>query len=155
MRKVRRAELSDFVPLARLYLYLNPGTPVLENPKAREIWSDILADPNVAVFVAVLGGELVASCTLITAPNLMRQGTPHAYLENVVTHGDHRRQGHGRAVIETALNDAWKRGCRQVALFTGRGRADPFVLDFYAKCGLREEGKAALIARCPVEHSPH
>ena len=150
MRKVRRAELSDFSSLARLYVYLNPSTPVLENPKAPEIWSDILANPNVAVFVAVLGGELVASCTLITAPNLMRQGTPNGFLENVVTHGDHRRQGHGRAVTEAALGEAWERGCTEVALFTGRARANPSVLDFYAKCGLREEGKAALIAQRPI-----
>ena len=81
MGEVRRAEPNDFVALAQLYLHLNAKTPVLDNPRAREIWSDIIADGRIAVFVSVVDDQLVASCTLITAPNLMLRGTPHAFLE--------------------------------------------------------------------------
>lgn len=152
-REVRRARLDDFVPIAQLYLHLNSQTPVLDNPKARETWLEIIADRNVAVFVGIVDAQLVASCTLITAPNLMLKGTPNAFLENVVTHGEYRRQGHGSSVIAAALQEAWRRGCSQVALFTGRGRANPYVLDFYESCGLHQEGKAALVARRPTELS--
>jgi GNAT superfamily N-acetyltransferase len=145
----RRAESGDFQRLAALYLHLNPNTPVLGNPQACETWAEIMASDHVAMFVRGVGKELVASCTLITAPNLMRQGTPHAFLENVVTHAAFRRQGHGRAVIQAALDEAWRLGCRHVALFTGRGRADPGVPAFYAACGLHPDGKQALIAHRP------
>ena len=71
---------------------------------------------------------------LITAPNLLRGGRPHGMIENVVTHPAFQRRGHGRAVIGAALDEAWKRGCHQVLLQSGR--ADPRVHAFYEGCGL-------------------
>ena len=46
---------------------------------------------------------------LISAPNLLRAGKSHAFLENVVTHPEFAGRGHGRAVVEAALAEAWAR----------------------------------------------
>jgi len=109
MRITRLAERDDFPQLLALYRQLNPRMPALPDDAAASIWDEMLNSPRVGLFVSSVGGELVATCLLATAPNLMRGGASHAILENVVTHRDHRRQGHGRATIEAALADAWQR----------------------------------------------
>jgi GNAT superfamily N-acetyltransferase len=129
----RRAEPADLGSLMELYLRLNPDTPRLSDDKAREIWADTLSRPGIPVFVSVIGSQVVATCVLITAPNLMRGGRPHALIENVVTHRDFRRQGIGKAVILAALDAAWSDNCRNVMLLTGR--KDPAVHRFYERCG--------------------
>lgn len=80
----------------------------------------------------------------------MRGGVPHGFIENVVTYPDVRRRGVGKATVRVALDDAWRRGCFQVLLMTGRGRANPFILTFYESCGFERGGKTGLVALRPV-----
>jgi ribosomal protein S18 acetylase RimI-like enzyme len=70
---------------------------------------------------------------LVTAPNILRNGRGHGYLDNVATHPEFRGQGHGRAVVEAALAEAWARDCHHVLLQSGR--EDPRVHRFYKGCG--------------------
>jgi GNAT superfamily N-acetyltransferase len=149
VRITRRAEQGDLPALLDLYLHLNADMPRLPDHQSQEIWTRTLSSDDVAVFVSVVDQNLVATCLLITAPNLMRGGAPHALLENVVTHRDFRRQGHGRATIGAALLEAWKRGCYHVFLVTGRGRAKSHVLSFYGRCGFQPGGKTGLVAVRP------
>ncbi len=125
--------------------------PVRPEERTDAIWAETLASKDTALtlFVGVIDGGVVSTCLLITGPNLMRGGAPHALLENVGTHRDPLRQGHGRATIGFALNDAWGRGCYHVFLVTGRGRANPYVLDFYASCGFETAAKTGLVVWRP------
>src|SRR5260221_9712424 len=100
MRLTRRAVADDLAPLQELHLHLNPNSPALPDDQARAIWCDILSRQGVIVFVCVVESKLVATCMLITAPNLMRGGRPHGFIENVVTHRDFRQQGPGSAVLK-------------------------------------------------------
>jgi len=147
MRLIRTASAADLPALEALYRHLNPERPALAPETARRIMGEILARPDMRLFVAELDGALVASCTLMTAPNLMGGGRPHALLENVVTHGAHRRQGHGRAVVTAALDHAWQRGARQVHLLTSR--TDPAVHALYRACGFDPRRKLGYVAEAP------
>lgn len=150
MRITRHAEPGDLENLLALYRHLNPDMPQLGEQRTQDIWRKTLANENLSLVVGGIGNRLVATCLLITAPNLMRGGAPHAFLENVVTHPDFRRQGYGRAAVRAALDDAWQRGCFQVFLMTRRGRANPFVLTFYEGCGFQQGGKTGFVAPRPV-----
>ncbi|MBS7810661.1 GNAT family N-acetyltransferase [Roseococcus pinisoli] len=147
MRRVRTAVASDLGALQALYLHLNPARPDLPPETAARILGEILARPDCHLFVAFSGGTLVASCMLGTMPNLMRGGRPYALLENVVTHADHRRQGHARAVVEAALAAAWGAGAYQVYLLTAR--TNPAVRLFYESCGFETGRKAGYVASSP------
>ena len=144
----RRAVWADLAALRALYLHLNPKTPPLSEDTASAIWSDMLVRQGVTVFVREVQAQLVATCMLITAPNLMRGGRPHGLIETVVTHRDFRRQGHGRAVMRAALDAAWAEGCHNVMLLTGR--TDPAVLRFYESCGFKAGVKTGLWALRPA-----
>jgi len=129
----RVAAAADLPSLLALFAVSEVSRHAEPIERARQIWSETLARDGLLVFVSDEDAKIVSTCMLITAPNLLRGGRPHGMIENVVTHPAFQRRGHGRAVIGAALDEAWKRGCHQVLLQSGR--ADPRVHAFYEDCG--------------------
>jgi GNAT superfamily N-acetyltransferase len=134
MHAARPAIASDLTSLLALFRASEVSAAAESREHLARIWADMLAHPGVDVFVVDREEQIVATCMLITAPNLLRGGRGHGFLENVVTHPDFRRQGHGRAVVAAALQAAWTKGCHHVLLQSGR--KDARVHHFYARCGL-------------------
>jgi GNAT superfamily N-acetyltransferase len=147
MPNARLAEPSDLTSLLRLYQLSELSRSVTEKVRAEHIWSEMLSHEGVAVFVSTVDDMIVASCTLITAPNLLRGGRQHGFLENVVTHPGFRGQGHGRAVVHAALAAAWAKDCYHVLLQSGR--KDPRVNRFYERCGFEPGIRIGYVARRP------
>jgi len=148
MPDARRAELPDLGGLLELYRVseVSPGAQPME--RAEQIWSQMLSQEGLTVFVSAAAGRIVATCTLITAPNLLRAGRRHGFLENVVTHPEFRVRGHGRAVVEAALAAAWAEDCHHVLMQSGR--KDPRVHRFYKLCGFEPGLRVGYVARRPV-----
>lgn len=101
-----------------------------------------------AIFVSDADAGIAATCMLITAPNLLRNGRGHGFIENVVTHPEYRGRGHGHAVVQAALTEAWARDCYHVLLQSGR--TDPRVDRFYEKCGFEPGVRTGYVARRPA-----
>ncbi|WP_149539109.1 GNAT family N-acetyltransferase [Siccirubricoccus phaeus] len=148
MPQARPARQADLPPLLALFALAEVSAVATPPARAAALWAEILAAPHMAVFVTESGGGIGATCTLITAPNLLRGGQGHGFLENVVTHPAHRGQGHGGAVVRAALAEAWARGCFHVLLQSGR--KDPAVHRFYEGCGFRPGLRTAYVARRPA-----
>ena len=83
----------------------------------------------------------------VVVPNLTRGCRPYGLIENVVTHGAHRGAGHGKAVLEAALQHAWRQGCYKVMLMTGR--KDPAIQQFYCNAGFDPQAKQAFYTQAP------
>ena len=149
MREIRTAIESDLEAIEALYLHLNSDRPALDRQYAGEILSKIIQADEFQLFVCLESGQVVASSMLALVPNLMRGGRPHAFLENVVTHKAHRGKGHGRAVVNAALELAWARDAHQVLLFSAR--PDPNVHEFYESCGFNGGRKAGYVILHPDE----
>jgi GNAT superfamily N-acetyltransferase len=124
--------MSDLEGLLELFQVseVSPAAEPLE--RAARIWSDMLARKELAVFVSMADNRVAATCMLITAPNFLRGGSGHGFLENVVTHPEFRGQGHGRALVQ-ALAEAWAQDCYHVLLQSGR--RDLRVHRFYEDLG--------------------
>jgi GNAT superfamily N-acetyltransferase len=148
MPTARLAQASDLGRL--LDLFRDPEVSSIAHPpdRAESIWAETLAREGVAVFVSDASGKIAATCMLITAPNLLRAGRGHGFLENVVTHREYRGQGHGRAVVQAALTEAWARDCYHVLLQSGRN--DPRVHRFYESCGFKPGLRIGYVARRPT-----
>ena len=148
MPSARLAQATDLASLLELYRVaeVSPSAEPIE--RAERIWLEMLSDTGVAVFVSDLNTQIVATCMLITAPNLLRAGRRHGFLENVVTHPEFRGQGHGRAVVDAALIAAWTRDCYHVLLQSGR--EDPRVHRFYQRCGFEPGLRVGYVVRRPT-----
>jgi GNAT superfamily N-acetyltransferase len=144
MPKARLAQASDRQQLLDLFRVSEVSSITQPPDRARSIWSETLTRKGVTVFVSDAGGQIVATCMLITAPNLLRNGRGHGFVENVVTHPEFRRQGHGRAVVQAALAEAWARDCYHVLLQSGR--KDSGTHRFYKSCGFKSGVRAAYVA---------
>lgn len=144
---VRAAEFSDLEAMLDLYDHLNPPNP--RPVDAAATWRATLAHPGLTVFVgAVPCGHLVASCTLVVIPHLMRSGVPYALIEDVVTHADHRQRGYGAAVLRAAIDAAWQAGCYKVMLMTGS--TNPATHRFYVNAGFQQNKTGYQIRRAIV-----
>ena len=148
MRNVRLAQIADLAALLELYGLSEVSPSAEPKERAEQIWSQMLSHEGVTVFVSVEGNKIVATCTLITAPNLLRAGRQHGFLENVVTHPEFRGQGYGRAVVEAALATAWANDCYHVLLQSGR--KDPRVDRFYKLCGFEPGLRTGYVVRRPT-----
>ena len=145
---IRPGVADDLPGLLALYIQLHPQDPALDLANARAIWDRMMTTAGLAVLVAVLPcGRVVATATVMVMPNLSRGGRPHAMIEDVVSDTAHRGQGHGRRVVQAAIQAARQAGCHKVALATGRG--DVAVHRFYEAAGLTAGGKTYFEARWP------
>jgi len=147
MPEARAATASDLPQLLDLFRASEVSAVATPASRAERIWRDILARDGLTVFVSEAGPRIVATCMLITAPNLLRDGRGHAYLDNVVTHPEFRGLGHGRAVVNAALAAAWAQDCHHVLLQSGR--KDTRVHRFYEGCGFEPGVRIGDVARRP------
>jgi GNAT superfamily N-acetyltransferase len=147
MPNARLAQTSDLTSLLELYHFSEVSPSAEPKERAEQIWAEMLSHEGVAVFVSSVDAKIVATCMLITAPNLLRGGRQHGFLENVVTHPEFRSQGHGRAVVRAALAAAWTKDCYHVLLQSGR--TDPGVHRFYESCGFEPGLRIGYVARLP------
>jgi hypothetical protein len=85
MPTARIAQASDLDRLLDLFQASEVSAIAQPRGRAERIWAEILARDGVTVFVSDAGERLAATCMLITAPNLLRAGRGHGFLENVVT----------------------------------------------------------------------
>jgi GNAT superfamily N-acetyltransferase len=150
-RQIRLACAADLGAMTELYRHLNPDDPELTPTRAIATWSELLDRDGVRVFVADIGYGPIATCTLIIVPNLTRGGRPFGFIENVVTHAAVRGHGHGRALLDEALNTAWRQGCYKVMLLTGR--KDEAVWRFYEGAGFDRTAKTGFYVSAPTQRN--
>jgi GNAT superfamily N-acetyltransferase len=148
MPHARLASASDLASLLELYRVAEVSSSAEPIERAETIWIEMLSHDGVAVFVSAEDARIVATCMLITAPNLLRAGQRHGFLENVVTHPEFRGQGYGRAVVDAALAAAWTKDCYHVLLQSGR--EDPRVHRFYQRCGFKPGLRVGYVVRRPT-----
>jgi GNAT superfamily N-acetyltransferase len=148
MPVARLAQPADLASLLELFRVAEVSASAEPIERAERIWLEMLSHQGVAVFVSAIDAGIVATCMLITAPNLLRAGRRHGFLENVVTHPEFRGRGHGHAVVDAALAAAWSMDCYHVLLQSGR--KDPRVHRFYQRCGFEPGLRIGYVARRPA-----
>ena len=140
---VREAEQSDLNAILELYLFLHEDSIPEIDEHLRDIWLQIIQDPNHHLIVNEADGKIVSSCVCVIIPNLTRNVRPYAFIENVVTREEYRRKGYAGECLEFAREIAEKENCYKMMLLTGSKK--PETLRFYEKCGYNSSDKTAFI----------
>ncbi len=120
---IRPAERGDADALRQLYRHLIPDEEPAPLPVAQSRIDALGSFPGSVILVADTTAGLAASVTLIVVPNMTRNGAPYAFIENVVTHSDHRRQGLARTLLHEAERRAWAAGCYRIMIVSGNHNA--------------------------------
>src|SRR5207237_9854488 len=139
MPVARLARLADLPSLLCLFEMSQVIAVAQRRQPAERIWQDTLVHPGVHVFVSDDRDRIAATCVLVIAPNLLRSGRRHGFLENVVTHPELRGRGHGKTAVLAALEYAWAADCHHVLMQSGRAdhRVDAFSEGLGFAPGLR------------------
>jgi GNAT superfamily N-acetyltransferase/catechol 2,3-dioxygenase-like lactoylglutathione lyase family enzyme len=145
---IRRISDDDREPLLALLRDLHPTDAEAPQERIDRVWLQLLESECVRVYVGSHEERLVASCTLVIAPNLTRGARPFGVIENVVTARRDRRRGFGGAMLRHALHDAWAEGCYKVMLLTGSTR--PGTLHFYDNAGFVRDRKEGFVSFPPA-----
>ena len=120
--RIRLAEERDVPRIIELYRELTITDSEIEHRRSPSladyqlVFAEICADPRQKLFVAELRSELVGTIELLIIPNLSHNGTPFAFLENLIVTEKHRRRGLGRMLLEHAVALAEETGCHMVEL---------------------------------------
>ena len=148
VRHIFEEELDDLVVL---YTHLHPNDiPLPPQSDLKRLWHDIISNPLLHYFVVDFQGSIVSSCCLTIIPNLTRGARPYGLIENLVTHSDFRDKGFGKAVINFALEFAWKSDCYKVMLLSGVHRKEAHNL--YESIGFNKDEKIGYVAK-PTAHN--
>lgn len=100
---------------------------------AREALADMCGNPNHLVAVAVAGGRVVGTASLIVERKVLHGGGLAGHIEDVAVRKDLQRAGIGRRLVEYLLEAARSRGCYRTTLV-----CEPALVRFYEGIGLRE-----------------
>ncbi|WP_137940275.1 GNAT family N-acetyltransferase [Chitinivorax sp. B] len=148
----RKAETKDLDGILVLYRELRPHDPELAPTVAEDIFANLLSQGYVHVLVCEAEGILVATCTLVTIPNLASGARPYGVIEHVVTLSAHRGKGYARIVLDQALSLAWSLGCYKVMLLSGAQRIEAHKL--YESVGFNGDIERGFVAKPTGTASP-
>ena len=140
---IREINIEDRDGLLELYTHLHEDGIPEANEKLAVLWKRIVNDRDYHIIVAEADGKIVSSCTCVIIPNLTRKQSPYAFVENVVTHSDYRKQGLASACLERAKQIAAEEGCYKMMLLTGS--KEESTLRFYEAAGYNRKDKTAFI----------
>lgn len=140
VREIQENELND---LLELYIHLHETDIPEQSKTLADTGETIINDKNHHIIVAEENGKLVSSVVCVIIPNLTRNVRPYAFIENVVTHSDYRKQGYATACLNYARDIAKKENCYKMMLLTGS--KDESTLNFYKQAGYNSADKTAFI----------
>lgn len=140
---IREINKNDFDSLMQLYTHLHETDIPKLTEETEAVWNKILRDENHHIIVAEKDGKIVSSCVCVIIPNLTRGMRPYAFVENVVTDSEYRRQGLATACLNYAKEIAVGENCYKMMLLTGSKSES--TLEFYERAGYNRNDKTAFI----------
>lgn len=136
IRQARRADLAAIVALLAEDP-LGAGREVVSDPPAPaylDAFGKISADPRSLLAAAEdSSGRIVGTLQLAFIPGLSNRGAEFALLQAVRVAADLRGRGLGRQLVAWAMDEARRRGCQAMELFSHNSRAD--AQRFYEQLG--------------------
>lgn len=140
---IREITDKDFDGLMKLYMQLHDNPMPEETEEITSLWRRILDDKSHHIIVADIDGKIVSSCVCVIIPNLTHGQRPYAFVENVVTDENYRKQGLATACLDYAKEIAVSENCYKMMLLTGSKKES--TLNFYERAGYNCNDKTAFI----------
>jgi len=137
--RMREARREDVATIVRLLAddHLGAGREMVSDPPPAgyfEAFDKIAADPGNLLMVAQdASGAVVGTLQMTVIPGLSNEGADLALLEAVRVDSGLRGQGLGGTMVSWAMDEARRRGCRNMELMSHASRTD--AQRFYERLG--------------------
>jgi ribosomal protein S18 acetylase RimI-like enzyme len=137
--KIRPARGSDVAAIVAMLAddVLGRGRERIEDPlppSYLQAFEKVERDPNIRLVVAEgEGGEVIGCLQLCILPGLSSQGASRGLIEDVRVATHCRGRGIGEQLVQWAIAEAQRQGCRLVELLTHNTRID--AQRFYKRLG--------------------
>ncbi|PTE06705.1 GNAT family N-acetyltransferase [Mesorhizobium helmanticense] len=137
---VRRAEQSDLPAIVAMLADdpLGRAREDTSEPLARAYFNAFAAidkDPNQFLAVMTEGARIIGTLQLTFLAGISSQGALRGQIEAVRVAADRRGTGLGQRLLEWAVAECDRRGCRLVQLTTNKSRSDAHR--FYERLGFK------------------
>ncbi len=109
----------------------------IDKKMAETIFDKININPEHIIAVAVMGGKIVGSTTLLIETKFIHKGGKVGHIEDVVVKKEYQKKGIGEKIIMYLLRYAKEQGCYKTILDC----ADD-VKPFYEKLGFKHNANA-------------
>ena len=90
---IREISEKDYKGLMTLYMQLHDNPMPEKTADLQALWKRILNDKDHHIIVAEEDAKIVSSCVCVIIPNLTHNQQPYAFVENVITDKEYRKQG--------------------------------------------------------------
>lgn len=145
MLQIRPAEPTDAAAIADILDDVGV-TQVVAEPDAltRQRLADAIRSAEHGahdVFVAEPDGGGVVGFVAVNWTHNLRQGID-GLISDLFVHRAKRGNGAGSALLDRVKEEAGRRGCSRLVLYSGRG-GEAYARDFYPKQGFREHDELA------------
>ncbi|MFF0275762.1 MULTISPECIES: GNAT family N-acetyltransferase [unclassified Streptomyces] len=134
--EIRPATTEDIAPIVAM-LADDPLGAQRESPDDLgpylAAFERLVDDPQQHVVVATRADKVVGTLQLTIIPGLSRRGATRSIIEGVRIHADERGSGLGTRLIEWAVEESGRQGCRLVQLTSDVTRTDAHR--FYERLG--------------------
>ncbi|MBU4528512.1 MAG: GNAT family N-acetyltransferase [Hoeflea sp.] len=139
--EIRPAQCGDVAAIAAMFAEDTLGghgdsADPADLPLYLAAFDRIAASSNDALYVAVLGGEVVGTFQTTLVTSLTGKGASSLTIEAVHTRGDMRGRGIGQAMVNHAIAEARHKGARLVQLMSNAARLDAHR--FYRSLGFTQ-----------------
>lgn len=137
---IRRAEEADLPAIVAMLADdpLGRGREDTSEPLAkayRDAFAAVDADPNQFLAVMTEGSRIIGTLQITYLAGLSLQGALRGQIEAVRIADDRRGTGLGQRLLEWAVEECRRRGCRLVQLTTNKSRLDAHR--FYDRLGFK------------------
>lgn len=149
---VRTAGAEDLLAVLGVHAQRDPGgrVPSAASDVEQETWSRMMATADLTVYLADIDGEVIATATLLTMPNLTYGCAPTAFVEAVVVAVGHRREGVATAIMRRILEDTRASGCNKVQILSHKRHETDGAHRLYAALGFEPEAEGFRLYHRPI-----
>lgn len=130
IRRLRKQDLSNGFLHSLDSLRRASG---LSERKAQSLYDKISSDPNIAIYVAVMGSKVVGAATIIIEQKFIHDGGKAGHVEDVAVAKEMQGRGVGHKVVQALLDHAQKKGCYKTILDCSED-----LIPFYEKLGFKK-----------------
>jgi glucosamine-phosphate N-acetyltransferase len=130
IRELKKSDVSSSSEFFRILDQLSQTN--LPYYRLESLWNAYENNKDMYVLVAEKYGKIIGAGSVLIEQKFLRGGSRVGHLEDIVVDSESREKGTGKAIVDSLIEIAKKKGCYKVILNCNNNN-----VPFYIKCGFK------------------